>query len=731
MDDPKTIFMSISCIIQLIQMKTTTLSNFFGNGIYFLFFLSFSAVLFSSCTVRQHPEQKSQYADNRLYKLEYNNPDLLVDLDAGFKAVPMPMDFDGDGDFDLLVSESGCYAESGIFYFENISGNVEMPVFRRGMKVSFERRRLGNDGSTFQVSNVNGSIHVLTPDRVKEKLLMYKNVPQNVFWDENVIQLPDEAYDYLHNYKTSEWKLIDFDGDDTSDLVCTATSFRQRKYYGKVGALTSNMELATDLKNHLLFMKNTGSNDQPVFQKPVSILKKDGNPLAPGLSIKPMFADYDNDGDCDFIGIGKSEHNEVFDVSWTDNFFIYFENTGTKWDYEFKNGKVLTYKEIPVQMESRATIHLTAIDWDKDGFIDMLGGDEDGKVSFMKNTGKIHDGIPQFLPPRFLQQEAKYVDFGALTAPRVFDWDGDGLDDIVSGNGVGHIGFIKNLGGSDPSWGAPELLENDGKPIRLIANEALPNTEQPKWGYTTIDVGYWDEDELPDILANEHNGNIVFIKNIGTRTQPKLATPQPLIVEWEGEPQKPSWVPGVSEGKELLAPWRTSPFIMDFNGDDLNDLVMLDYEGYLSVYLRNKDNGKLLLQHPQRNFVFPSGEPILLNQRTGSSSGRLKITFADWDGDGLEDLIVSSKPAVDWMKNLGIKDGKMVLQYMGRVLSVTLMGHTDGPVVSDFNKDGIPDLLVGTETGVFYYWQRPSWEVTTTMTTTDKQVPANYPYFKR
>ncbi len=38
-----------------------------------------------------------------LHKLEYNNSDLLVDLDAGFKAVPIPMDFDGDGDYDLLI----------------------------------------------------------------------------------------------------------------------------------------------------------------------------------------------------------------------------------------------------------------------------------------------------------------------------------------------------------------------------------------------------------------------------------------------------------------------------------------------------------------------------------------------------------------------------------------------------------------------------------------------------
>lgn len=102
-------------------------------------------------------------------------------------------------------------------------------------------------------------------------------------------------------------------------------------------------------------------------------------------------------------------------------------------------------------------------------------------------------------------------------------------------------------------------------------------------------MGYWDEDDLPDILANEHNGNIVFIKNIGSKTEPKLASPQPLEVEWEGEPLRPAWVPGVAGAdNELLAPWRTSPLMMDFNEDGLNDLVMLDHEGYLAVYPRKR-----------------------------------------------------------------------------------------------------------------------------------------------
>jgi len=701
----------------------TLVTIYYKSGRY-----SILVLLLMLYACKQEPKEQAydQYPDDLLYKLKYNNPGLLVDLDAGFKAVPMPMDFDGDGDLDLLISESGCYAESGIFYFENISGDVEMPVFRRRMKVSFERRRLGDDGSRFQVSFAKNHVHVLTPDRVREKLLIYKDVPQNVFWAENEIQLPDEAYDYLHNYKT-EWKIIDFDGDGIEDLVCAATRDRPRKYRGKLARLTEKLDLVTDGKSHMLFLKNTGSLDNPVYENPQKIVKMDGSSLAEGLSLKPMFADYDNDGDYDFISIGNYDDNIDLKSSTpkgNDDHFIYFENTGTALHYEFSVGKVMKNKGIPIMMVSQATIHQVAIDWDKDGFMDIIAGDEDGKISFLRNTGAFEDGVPVFLQPRFFQQEAAYVDFGALTAPRIFDWDADGLEDIISGNGVGNIGFIKNLGGKQPSWDRPELLKADGKPIRILPKGA-------PWGYTTIDVADWNHDKLPDILVNHHHGNVLWYENTGSRTEPRLSEAKPIEVEWEGVPQKPDWVPGESQGNELLAPWRTSPFVMDFDDDGLNDLVMMDYQGYLAVYLRAVKNEELVLDHPQRSFVDPSGNPILINQRTGSSSGRLKITFHDWDGDGLRDLIVASKPAVDWMKNLGMKDGKLVLQYMGRVLSVTLMGHTDGPVVTDFNKDDIPDLLVGAENGVFYYWQRSSIDITSTMTTVGQQQAAGYPYFKR
>ena len=652
-----------------------------------------SLLVLSGCHQRPSRETIPRVHQMELHKLEYNNPDAVVDLDVGFKSVPLPMDFDGDGDFDLLVSETGSYVESGVFYFENISGNVEMPLFRPGARVSTTRFRLGYEGM-LEVSQVNGHVHVLTADNANRYLLIYKDVPQNVFWARR--RLGIRAMGYVPETKFTRWKMIDFDHDGVFDLLCGLDTRRGEQ--------------------KVLFFKGTGSEARPFVLPPREIKLGPAPEASFPLQLEVAVADFDNDGDYDYIA---PDHYARF---------VYFENTGTPARWRFPRGKLLRYHGKPIQMVSHygSATKPTAFDWNRDGHVDLLAGDEDGKVSFIKNTGKIVDGMPVFEPPRFFQQEAKYVDLGALAAPRVFDWDGDGRDDIVSGNGAGYIVFLRNLGGSPtPRWDKPELLKADGKVIRILPEGA-------NWGYTTIDVGDWDEDGLPDILVNHINGNVLWFKNVGKRRKPELAPPQPVEVDWHGPPKRPAWVPGKARDNELLAPWRTSPLIMDFNGDGHNDLVMLDHEGYLAVYLRYVDSqGRLRLGPPERRFVYPDGKPVLLNGLPGSHSGRLKITFVDWDGDGDRDLIVSSKPAVDWMRNEGMKNGKMILRYMGRVVSRTLMGHTDGPTVADWNRDGIPDLVVGTETGVLYYWPRVRYTLTTTMTTEGLQKPASYPYFKR
>jgi len=146
-----------------------------------------------------------------------------------------------------------------------------------------------------------------------------------------------------------------------------------------------------------------------------------------------------------------------------------------------------------------------AFDWDKDGDMDLICGDEDGRVAFIEHTGTMVDGLPQFEKPVYFEQKAKDVKFGALATPYGVDWDGDGDDDIICGNTAGYIGFFENLGGgANPKWDRVKLLQAEGRTIRIQAgpNGSIQGPAEAKWGYTTLTVADWDHDGLLDIVAN-------------------------------------------------------------------------------------------------------------------------------------------------------------------------------------------------------------------------------------
>ena len=152
----------------------------------------------------------------------------------------------------------------------------------------------------------------------------------------------------------------------------------------------------------------------------------------------------------------------------------------------------------------------------------------------------------------------------------------------------------------------------------------------------------------------------------------------------------------------LVTQWRTTPVVVDFNADKLNDLVMLDHEGFLCLFARQSVDGTLSLLPPQRIFVDPEGLPIRLNQKRAGGSGRRKLAVVDWDGDGRLDLLVNSSSA-NWLRNIETREGKIVLEDKGPLSARNIAGHTSSPTTVDWNRDGASDLLVGAEDGFLYY----------------------------
>jgi hypothetical protein len=248
----------------------------------------------------------------------------------------------------------------------------------------------------------------------------------------------------------------------------------------------------------------------------------------------------------------------------------------------------------------------------------------------------------------------------------------------------------------------------NGRPFRVTAgpNGSIQGPAEAKWGYTTFSVADWDLDGLPDIVLNSILGEVVWLKNRGTRSAPLLAPPEPVEVEWNGSQPALAWGWRRPAGKALLTQWRTTPVVHDFNHDGLPDLAMLDHEGYLAFFERARSGSDMVLRAPRRAFVDELGKPLRLNTATAGKSGRRKLCVTDWDGDGRFDFLLNSANA-ELLRQTREEDGLWFFKNSGHLDTRNIEGHDVSPTTVDFNHDGIPDFVGGAEDGRLYYLRNP------------------------
>lgn len=638
----------------------------------FLFFL-----FFLPAGHRYHESTGDKAFNNlpgELVPLAYGSREEVSDLGVGLWAWPLPMDYDGDGDMDLLVSCPDV-PFNGLYFFENKSGR-KVPVFEAPVRVGAGLKHP-------QVSYVNGKPRVL--DQGAE-LTGFPDKKDN---QKQPLFSPDSLHtDFKKKPRFVQWKYVDYDADGDQDLIAGIDDWLE---YGWDNAFDSSGKWTNGpLHGYVYLIENRDGKYENKGR-----LKAGGAVIDVYGAPSPNFADFDRDGDLDLIC------GEFVDK------FTWFENTGTAQAPVYAAGKILSNGAGNIRMDLEMIIPV-AVDWDGDGHVDLVSGDEDGRVAFIRNTGKKQNGMPLFEAPLYFQQKGGLVKSGALATPFSVDWDDDGDEDIVTGNSAGYISFIENRGGgAQPNFAPPRFLKADGQAIRIQAgaNGSIQGPCEAKWGYTTLSVADWDGDGLKDLIVNSIWGKVEWFRNNGRKKAPALEKARPVRVAWSGAPPRPKWVWWTPAAQELATQWRTTPFAVDWNKDNLTDLVMLDTEGYLTFFERFRSGAELMLRPGARIFVDENGEPLRLNKKDNGGSGRRKFTLADWDHDGDLDLLIDSRN-VDFYENQGSRDGKVTFRHKGALSELRLAGHDTSPTVVDWDKDGQYDLLVGAEDGHFYYMKR-------------------------
>jgi hypothetical protein len=240
------------------------------------------------------------------------------------------------------------------------------------------------------------------------------------------------------------------------------------------------------------------------------------------------------------------------------------------------------------------------------------GGFPDGKVRVYLNQGSL--GQPQFDDYFYAQSDGMDLICPASGCmgcfPRVVFWDDDGLKDLLVGQAGGTLIIFLNVNtNDDPQFDGGTLLEvgPEGSKIAIdVGSRATPH------------VVDWNNDGMKDLVVGALDGLVRIYINQGSHGNPDFQG-----VEF-----------AQSEGSNLVVPTqRSSPFVLDLDGDGNKDILSGNTEGELLFYTNIASDESPIFCCGA--YVESDGVAINL-----PGSARSRPFVCHWTGDGVYDVLI-------------------------------------------------------------------------------------------
>ncbi|MFH1747197.1 MAG: VCBS repeat-containing protein [Planctomycetota bacterium] len=259
------------------------------------------------------------------------------------------------------------------------------------------------------------------------------------------------------------------------------------------------------------------------------------------------------------------------------------------------------------------------VDWNSDGVCDLIVGEGSGtlpaKVRVYINYGSA--AAPFFVTHFYVQSNGSdlvVVGGGCQGAcPRVVYWDADGNKDLLVGQADGTLKLFTNIGtDTAPTFDGGTLLQVG------IPGSQVDITVAARANPVVVD---WDSDGRRDLVVGALDGKIHIFLNVGTDTEPLYLT--------EALAQ--------SQGADLVVPTaRSSPAVLDIDGDGMKDLLSGNTEGNLVFYSNLGTNTAPYFGDYE--LIESDGVPIDL---AGTPRSRPSVCYWSTDDDILDVLIGS------------------------------------------------------------------------------------------
>lgn len=366
---------------------------------------------------------------------------------------------------------------------------------------------------------------------------------------------------------------VDADHDGVKDLV-----------------VTPNAKIVSENMSSIWRYKNTGTNALPNFAFQENNFLQN-QMIDVGSGSMPILVDVNGDGLKDLLVANYFNFKPVLDK---ESRVAYYRNTGTAENpvFTFVSYNQFNLKDFGLGLRVIPTFG----DLDGDGDLDMIVGNETGRVHLFTNAAGAGNTM-NFTTQSFnLQDEdGAVINVGTFSSPCLVDLNRDGLLDLVIGNKNGRMHYYQNTGtATNPSF----VLVNNF----LGGVDADPNSPD---GFAV--PHFVDVDSAWHLFLGARNGKMIYATGIEDNLQPgqNFTTILPNFINFDIQSYSSFWVEDINENGRFEL----------FVGNDLGGIELFEHDPNSNVSVENNEQPWAIVAYPN-----PFEQKVTLNHLNDSMS---------------------------------------------------------------------------------------------------------------